>query len=96
MTPINFIIIFFLIQVIGYIILDKFNLKKLKYLLLIILLIVYIFYLPNYFYPKNPNNKPICGMPILAINLTFWIIGCGSTLLTHFAYTIIINDMKKQ
>jgi hypothetical protein len=95
MTPINVILIFFLIQIAGYILLDKYNLKNWKYLILGGLLVSYIFVLPSYFIPNNPTNELRCGMPALAITLGFWIFGCGTALITHFTYIIIRNINKK-
>jgi hypothetical protein len=88
MAPIHIIVFMLVIQVIGYILLDKYNLSKWKYLVLGIILILNVFILPDYFIPHNPNHKPICGMPAMGITLAFWIIGGGTTLVTHFVYGI--------
>lgn len=93
MTPLNAITIILFVQIIGYIILDKLSLKVWKYLILGISLVAYIFVLPSYFIPDNPNNEPRCGMPALGITLAFWIFGCGATLFAHLIY-ILINRLN--
>ncbi len=96
MTPIIAILIILLIQIIGYLILDKINLRAWKYSILGVLLIAYIFILPSYFIPDNHNNEPRCGMPALGITLVFWVLGCGTTLLAHLIYVFIrkIKEVK--
>lgn len=94
MTPLIAILIILLIQIIGYLILDKVNLKAWKYSILVVLLIAYIFILPNHFIPDNQNNVPRCGIPALGITLVFWVLGCGTTLLTHLIY-VLIKRIKK-
>jgi ABC-type Co2+ transport system permease subunit len=94
MTPLNIFIIFFLVQISGYILLDSYNLKNWKYLLLCVLLAFYIFILPSYFIPDNPTNEPICGMPVLGITLAIWIFGFWATLLTHLAYLTFKTFVK--
>jgi uncharacterized membrane protein YoaK (UPF0700 family) len=87
MAPITVIVIFLAIQIVGYIILDKFNLSKWKLLILAASLISYIFFLPSYFIPDIPDNEPKCAMPGFAITFVFWIFGCGTTIIAHFIYT---------
>lgn len=94
MTPYDIIAIFIIIQVAGYILLDKFNLRNWKYLIICLFLSMYIFVLPGFFIPDNPANGIRCGMPALAITLAFWIFGCGSVLITHLAYIVIRNFEK--
>lgn len=96
MTPLNIIGILFIVQITGYIFLDKFNLMNWKYLFLCVFLALYIFVLPGYFIPNNPTNEPRCGMPALGITLAFWIFGCGATLLAHLAYSIIRKFEKAE
>lgn len=89
MKPIDLIILMFIIQVCSYIILDKFNLNKWKYLLLVIGLILDFFVLPNYFIPEFKNREVRCGMPALGITLAFWIFGGGTIITTHIIYMFI-------
>ena len=96
MTPINLILIIVLIQIVGYILLDKINLKKGKYLFLAIILGLNLLVFPRYFFPDNPNHEPGCGLPILAITLVFWIIGCGLTIITHLTYKWTTKSLKKK
>jgi hypothetical protein len=70
--------IIFIIQIFAYIILDKYNLSKWKYLVFSIILIFNFFVLPSYFIPDNDKNQARCGMPALGITLAFWIFGNGS------------------
>jgi hypothetical protein len=72
MTPLNVIGIIFLIQIVGYLILDRVNLGIWKYLLLGFCLFAQLFILPSYFIPDNPNNEPRCGMPAMGITLAFF------------------------
>ncbi len=98
MTPLYAISIILVIQIIGYILLDKLNVGVWKYLMLGILLATYIFVLPGYFIPDNPNNEPRCGMPAFGIALAFWIFGCGTTLIAHLTYILIrkSNNIKRK
>lgn len=91
MTPFNVFGILFIIQIVGYIFLDKFNLKKWKYLILGLLLVVYIFIIPRYFSPDISDDEIECGMPMLVVTLTIWLLGCGITLITHVIYITIKN-----
>lgn len=89
MTPIYVIILLLIPQIIGYILLDRNDLKKWKYLILIIILGLNFLVFPSYFIPENQNYEPRCGMPALANTLSFWIIGGGLTILTHVMYVFI-------
>ncbi len=89
MTPLNIIIVFFIVQIVGYIVLDKVKLKNWKFLILCVFLVLYIFVLPGYFIPDNPTNEIRCGIPAFAITFIFWILGCGVTLITHLAFPIL-------
>ncbi|RYX81569.1 hypothetical protein EON73_04735 [bacterium] len=91
MTPISAIAIIFAVQILGYVAFDKYKLSNWKYLILGLSLIGYLFVLPNYFFPDNPNNEKRCGMPALAITLIFWILGCGSTIITYLIYLLFRN-----
>jgi hypothetical protein len=96
MTPLNTIGIILLTQIISYLTLEKFNLSASKYLVLGLIITNYIFVLPSYFIPDNPTNEPRCGMPIFAINLAFWIFGCGSAIITHLTFFLINKTLNKK
>lgn len=89
MTPLELIVILLIVQLIGYLLFDKYHKKKWKLLIFGLLMIGYIFIIPSYFFPDNPNNEPRCGMPLVGITLAFWILGCGTVLITHIVYLLI-------
>ena len=95
MTPISAIAIIFAVQIFGYVLFDKYNLSNWKYLILGLSLIAYLFILPSYFLPDNPSNEKRCGIPALVITLIFWILGCGSTLITYLMYLLFKNFIIK-
>ena len=96
MTPIHVFILMFTLQVCGYILLDKNNLSKWKYLLLAIGLILDFFVLPDYFMPEYKEGELRCGMPVLGLYLAFWIFGGGSIILTHIVYLIVKKISKEK
>jgi hypothetical protein len=98
MTPLELIFILFLVQLISYLLIDKYNAPKWKYLIFGLIMVGYIFIIPSFFFPDNPNNEPQCGMPLLGITLAFWILGCGTVIITHVFYLLIkriITDRQK-
>ena len=82
--PIHVFILMFIIQVCEYILLDKNNLSKWKYLPLAIGLVLDFFVLPDYFMPEYQDGELRCGMPALAITLGFWIFSGGLIIHTLF------------
>ncbi len=96
MTPLHVIASMLAIQVIGYVLLDRYNLSAWKYLIFGIILVLHFFVLPGYFFPNNPTHEPMCGMPVLAITLGFWILGGGVTLMTHVIYMVSTMNKTKQ
>jgi len=98
MNPLQLIFTLFLMQVICYWLLDKYHLAKWKYVSLGLLIVSYIFIIPNLYLPDNPQHKPMCGMPMMAIRFGFWFLGCGAAIVTHFIYVAvkdIFNERKK-
>lgn len=98
MNPLQLIFLLFLVQVICYVLLDKFNYAKWKYLIFGLLIIGYIVIIPSRFFPDNPRHEPMCGMPIVAITFVFWFLGCGAVMITHICYLLIkkiITDRQK-
>lgn len=80
-------------QLILYLILNKLKLNLGGIFILIAVLGCYFFIFPSYFYPEpNPDpNHAQCGMPLLAINFGFWIIGGVSAVLLHLVYYLILK-----
>ena len=87
--PIHVFIVMFIVQLFGYIILDKYNLSNWKYLLFGVCLILDFLILPDYFIPDFKSGEVRCGMPALGIIMAFWIFGCGLVILTHIVYVIV-------
>jgi hypothetical protein len=96
MMPIHVFILMFIIQVCGYIVLDKWNLNKWKYLLLAVGLILDFFILPEYFMPNYKEGEYRCSMPALGITLAFWIFGGGLIVLTQIVYVIVRTLIKSK
>jgi len=92
--PLQAIILMFIIQIIGYVLLDRYGLGKFKYLILGLILILNFFVLPSYFIPDNPNKEPRCGMPVLAITFGFWVFGGGLALIAHISYNFLKGYFK--
>jgi hypothetical protein len=98
MDPLQLILLLFLVQVICYLLLDKFKFAKLKHLIFGLLIIGYIFIIPSRYFPDNPKHEPMCGMPMVAITFAFWYLGCGTVIITHVCYLLIkkiITDRQK-
>ena len=96
MAPIHLILPMFVIQVVAYILLDKYNLSRWKYLVLVLYLILDFFILPDYLIPDYKDGEIRCGMPALAITFAFWIFGGGLTIITHFIYSIINSSNRRK
>ena len=96
MAPIHLILPMFIIQVVAYILLDKYNLSRWKYLVLVVYLILDFFILPDYLIPDYEDGEIRCGMSALAITFAFWIFGGGLTIITHFIYSIINSSNRKK
>ena len=94
--PIHVFILMFILQVCGYILLDKWNLRKWKYLLLAVGLILDFFILPEYFMPNYKEGKYMCSMPTARITLDFWIFGGGLIVFTHIVYVIVRTLIKSK
>lgn len=76
------------IQIIAYILLDKYDHKNLKYLVLCLILILHFFILPYLLIPEVENGELKCGMPAMALTLGFWVIGGSATFISHFVYAL--------
>ncbi|WP_353482223.1 hypothetical protein [Haliscomenobacter sp.] len=72
------------IQALLYLFAAALRFKPARYFILVAVLIVYFFILPQYFYPEPKPNRVNCGLPILAINMGFWIFGSLAATFTHF------------
>ncbi len=96
MVPIHLFIIMLMIQICGYLVLDKYNWNHWKYLLLGVGLILDFFILPDYFMPVYRKGEFRCGMPAMGINLAFWFLGGGSLIITHIVYSIVKRGDRKK
>ena len=76
------------IQIGAYILLDKFDYKNWKYLVLCLILILHFFVLPYFMIAEIVNDEPKCGMPAMALLLSFWVIGGSATIISHFVYVL--------
>lgn len=94
MVPIHLIIMMLVVQILGYLLLDKYGFKKWKYLVFGLILILHFFVFPDFFIPKYKEGEFRCGMPIMAIYLAFWIIGGGLTIIFHFGYVLVKRFAK--
>lgn len=81
------IIILFLLQILGYIYLDRNNLRYWKFLILGILLFLYGI-LPFCFVPPNPNHEPRFEGLFYMIS-GIWILGGGITIMIYLIYWLI-------
>lgn len=95
MVPYLLILLLLFIQYFGYKVLNKYNYKKWKYLLLGFVLILYMYILPKIYITYNATNEVRCGMGDLGITLAFWIFGTGSAILLHIIYTTTTYSGKK-
>ncbi len=85
-------------QLLLYFLLNRLKLNFSGIFILLAVLGCYFFIFPPYFYPEpdpNPNHTQ-CGMPLLAINLGFWIFGGGVAILLHLIYFLIFKRTKKK
>jgi hypothetical protein len=75
-----------LFQLIAYVFFDYKKIRYAKTILFILILLFYFIFLPILYYPKPIDDKPRCGMPIVAIMFVFWIIGGSITIIIHLTY----------
>jgi len=76
-----------LLQVLGYILIDKTKIKYGRILILLIFLLNYFWLMPYLFAPPPlSEGGPRCGMSDLTVYIAFWLIGGGCTILTHVCY----------
>ncbi|TYR38404.1 hypothetical protein FXV77_03755 [Sphingobacterium phlebotomi] len=82
--------ILFTVQVMSYLQLDRRNRSSWKYLVLIILLGLHLFAVPQLLLTiiNDPNDGLRCGMSDLGLVLLFWVFGAGGTIIIHLAYVL--------
>lgn len=98
MTILELIILILFLQIIIYLLLDKFRLRIWKHVVFLLIIIGYFFVIPPYYYPKSKDGVAMCGMPAFAITFTFWLLGGIVTLFGHLLYllaTIFYSRLKK-
>jgi len=83
------------IQILLYYAIKKYNLKFPKTILLILVLIGYYFVFPQYFMPEPRVDVINCGMPTMAVLLSFWVFGTIAGLVTHIVWMIKGYKNKK-
>ncbi len=88
MAPIHAMFLLLIPQIGLYILLDKYNLKDWKFLVLGILIILNFSLLPRYFVSQLQLDHVRCGMPASAIVIGFWFFGNGITILAHCLYAV--------
>lgn len=89
MTPLELIILILIFQTITYAFVWRGTLRKWSFITPVILVPVYLFFIPSYFFPANPDKEPMCGMPAFAITMIFWFAGAGTTMFTHVIYLLV-------
>ena len=89
------IIIISLCQVSLYFALDKTEFNYGKVILFLLILLAYLFILPQVFSPEYEPGGINCGMPILGIYIAFWIFGGGSAILIHLIYLLTNKLLNK-
>ncbi|PKG42811.1 hypothetical protein [Psychroflexus sp. MES1-P1E] len=83
------ILIISLFQLTFYFLTYRYKIRIPNFVILILVLIGYYFILPQFFYPKPRTDGINCGMPILGINLGFWIFGTIGALSSHIIWMFI-------
>lgn len=90
MSILQAIFVITMVQLIGFVILDKYKLGKWKMLIFLLVIVLYVFVLPNYYISKVlVENGVQCGLPSIAITLGFWIFGCGTAIIFSLLYRLI-------
>lgn len=78
-----------IIQLVLYVINNKYKTKFPNYIILLIILGCNFFVFPSLFYPEPRTDGINCGMPILAIAIAFWVFGTIAGIVTHFIGKLI-------
>lgn len=94
--PIQAIVLVSLIHGLINLIAYSFEMKWIRYITLVWVLIAYFFILPPYFYPQINPARAKCGMPIFAINMGFWFFGTCAAIFTHIFSSTILWKLKKE
>jgi hypothetical protein len=76
-------------QLIACYLLDRLQLPKGKYLLLLVLAVLYFVVLPPRFFPQAPAGQAMCGLPAMAISLFFWVGGTIAMCTTLLVYRLV-------
>lgn len=91
MNTIQTIILIFVLQLVAYALLDKFRVGKLKWLALALILVLYVFVIPPYYFPQSTDGKGICGLPALAITFGFMLAGGIATIIGNVLYIALLK-----
>ena len=83
-----------MLQYLGYLIIDRKEIRFPKWLLLILLLLGQLFVFPQLIIWGYGLGGNECGMPILALHLFFLLLGGSLNIVTHFLYYFKYRSKK--
>ncbi len=87
--PLLLIFIVLVLQLLGYIFLDRYGYPNWKVAVLLFVIVLHLYVLPAivtaYLFPEPTT----CGLPVMAVVLGFWVIGGGLTLFAHGVYYLV-------
>lgn len=86
-----FILVISLLQLILYYVFATYKISIPAYAILLLMLAGHYMLFPEFFYPIPDPDGINCGMPILGINLAFWIFGTIAALSTHLIWISTIK-----
>lgn len=91
----NLILLITFLQLVLYIWNDKvFKKSEFKRAILLFIILFNIFLFPRFYYAEAIAEIK-CGLPILAVNICFIIIGNSIAVLTHFLYRLVYKYFIK-
>ncbi|WP_121965134.1 hypothetical protein [Myroides sp. N17-2] len=97
MTPVISLILVLIIQIMGYIFFYKMGIKGWRYVLLVLLLVICVEYLPNYFISKVCiEREPGYYMDAPEPYFFFGISAGGLVVLTHLTFWAINRFYSKR
>ncbi len=78
-----------LCQIILYWLAHKYDKDAAKPLILFLLILAYIFWIPQFFYPKVIEGRHNCGLPMMAAHLVIGILGSIGSFLVYIFYPFL-------
>lgn len=94
MTPLHLMLLEAIVLLISYFIIDMLLMRYGKRIVTMVVMLCNIFLFPQLFYPDDTDGSR-CGMPILALNLVFWLFANLVVLLTLLVYCLYNKLMKR-